>query len=300
MSAVAAEPSSGVLADVVARASDPERWARFQRQLRSTGYCRHPVRLRGQVDGIDLETGEVRTIFSTATEPDETLLTCCGNRREAVCPSCAEVYRGDAFQLVAAGLRGGKGVPESAAEHPIIFATLTAPSFGPVHSRRLAPRGKARRCRPRRDAPVCPHGVRLSCAEVHTDADPRLGEPICPDCFDYEHLVLWNALAPELWRRTAIQIPRELARLTGITHRQLREHVRVSYVKVAEYQARGALHFHLVVRLDAAQPLAHAIRAAAAHTAAPIPRPQEEAASDGRSTSIEATAHHATTVRWGA
>src|SRR5215208_6132827 len=254
MTATAAAPPTGVLAEVPARASDPDQWARFERQVRSAGYCRHPVRLRGQVDGIDRSTGEVRTIFSTATEPDETLLKCCGNRREAVCPSCAEVYRGDAFQLVAAGLRGGKGVPESAADHPIVFATLTAPSFGPVHSRRVDSGARARRCRPRRNAPHCPHGVRLSCAEIHTDDDPRLGAPICPDCFEYEHAVLWNALAPELWRRTAIQIPRELARLTGATHKRLRERVRVSYVKVAEYQARGALHFHVVVRLDAAQP----------------------------------------------
>src|SRR3982751_949739 len=142
MTAVAKQPSSGVLSEVLARASDTEQWKRFERQLRSTGYCRHPVRLRGQVDGLDVETGEIRTIFSTAAEPDETLLKCCGNRREAVCPSCAEASRGDAFQLVAAGLRGGKGVPETAAEHPIVFATLTAPSFGAIHSRRPAAGGK--------------------------------------------------------------------------------------------------------------------------------------------------------------
>jgi hypothetical protein len=35
------------------------------------------------------------------------------------------------WQLVYAGLAGGhKGVPESLAEHPQVFATLTAPSFG--------------------------------------------------------------------------------------------------------------------------------------------------------------------------
>ena len=41
----------------------------------------------------------------------------CGNRREAVCPPCAERYRGDAYQLISAGLRGGKGVPEAVGEH---------------------------------------------------------------------------------------------------------------------------------------------------------------------------------------
>ena len=155
-----------VLGNVLERAADPEQWERFERQLRSTGYCRRPIRLRGQTDAVDVATGEVRTVFSTATEPDQTLLKCCGDRREAVCPSCAEVYRGDAFQLVAAGLRGGKGVPESVVSHPAVFVTLTAPSFGPVHTRRER-NGKAQRCRPRRDAPVCEHGVRLSCGEVH-------------------------------------------------------------------------------------------------------------------------------------
>jgi hypothetical protein len=259
----AVEPASPVLRDVLRRAADPEQWERFERQLRSTGYCRRPVRLCGQVDAIDRASGEIRTTYSTESEPDETLLKCCGNRREAVCPTCARTYRGDAFQLVAAGLRGGKGVPESVTEHPMIFLTLTAPSFGPVHSRRENAAGEPRRCRPRRDGEVCPHGVRLSCGDIHAEDDPRVGEPLCPACFDYEHAVLWNAMAPELWRRTAIQIPRELARLTGLSHRQLRRRVRVSYVKVAEYQRRGALHFHVLIRLDAAQrrDTAHAIEA---------------------------------------
>jgi hypothetical protein len=256
--------STGLLGEVLERAADPEQWERFERQLRSTGYCRRPVRLRGQVDAVDLVTGEVRTAYSTVPEPDETLLKCCGNRREAVCPSCARTYRGDAFQLVAAGMRGGKGVPESVCEHPMIFLTLTAPSFGLVHSRRLSATGEPRRCRPRRRGEVCRHGVRLTCGELHGEHDPRVGEPLCPKCFDYEHAVLWNAMAPELWRRTAIQIPRELARLSGISHRQLRRRVRVSFVKVAEYQARGALHFHVLVRLDAAQ-----LRETADHVDAP-------------------------------
>ena len=179
------ERASPVVTQLLDRAADAEQWERFERQMRATGYCRQPVRLRGQVDAIDLATGESRTVYSTEPEPDRTLLKCCGNRREAVCPSCAETYRGDAYQLVAAGLRGGKGVPESVSEHPMVFVTLTAPSFGPVHSRRMAG-DRAQRCRPRRALDVCPHGVRLSCGEVHDEDDARLGEPLCPDCFDYE------------------------------------------------------------------------------------------------------------------
>jgi hypothetical protein len=64
--------------------------------------------------------------------------------------------------------------------------------------------------------------------------------------------VLWNALAPELWRRTTIAVQRALARLVGVQEAKLRRLVRVSYAKVAEFQRRGAIHFHAVLRLDAA------------------------------------------------
>jgi hypothetical protein len=64
--------------------------------------------------------------------------------------------------------------------------------------------------------------------------------------------VLWNALAPELWRRTTIAIHRALGRLAGLQEVELRRLVRVSYAKVAEFQRRGAIHFHAVLRLDAA------------------------------------------------
>src|SRR3954466_3495762 len=163
-------PVGPVLEQVLARAADAEQWARFERQLRSAGYCPRPVpprrhtrreryrggpgRLGGRPAAIDTAWGEVRATFSTEGEPDGTLLKCCGNRREAVCPSCAERYRGDAFQLVAAGLGGAKGGPDSVAEHPMVFLTLTAPSFGPVHSRRMV-NGVAQRCRPRRHREVC-------------------------------------------------------------------------------------------------------------------------------------------------
>jgi len=64
--------------------------------------------------------------------------------------------------------------------------------------------------------------------------------------------VLWNALAPELWRRTTIAIQRALGRLVGLQESELRRLVRISYAKVAEFQRRGAIHFHAVIRLDAA------------------------------------------------
>jgi len=225
---------------------------RWERQLENIGHCRHPVRLRGQIRAVDLATGETASIYDTASEPDGVLLTACGNRREHVCPPCSQVYKRDARQLVKAGLSGGKGVPETIAAHPCVFATLTAPSFGPVHTR-CTSNGTALPCRPRRDAKArrCPHGRDISCPHRHPDADPRLGRPLCPHCYDYTAAVLFNAHAAELWRRFTTYLPRRLAALAGVTAAQLRREVRIRYVKVAEYQARGVVHFHAVIRLDA-------------------------------------------------
>jgi hypothetical protein len=90
------------------------------------------------------------------------------------------------------------------------------------------------------------------CWHRHAEDDPRLGEPLCPACYDAEAQVLWNALAPELWRRTTIALHRALARLFDLSEADLRRLVRISYAKVAEFQRRGAIHFHAVLRLDAA------------------------------------------------
>jgi hypothetical protein len=179
------------------------------------------------------------------------LLKACGTRRESRCPSCAATYRADAYQLLAAGLRGGKGVPETVAEHPRLFVTFTAPSFGRVHTRKAQGR-LVLPCHPYRQGARCPHGTRAGCWHRHDEDDPRLGEPLCPGCYDAEAQVLWNALAPELWRRTTIALSRALARLVGLDEAELRRLARVSYAKVAEFQRRGAIHFHAVIRLDAA------------------------------------------------
>jgi hypothetical protein len=191
-------------------------------------------------------------MYDTDSEPGQVLLIGCGNRREHVCPACSQVYKNDARQIIRSGLTGGKGMPETVTTHPCVFATFTAPGFGPVHTTRTSRRGRQMPCRPRRDAHQrrCPHGRDISCPRIHHPDDPRLGQPPCPDCYDYAGHVLFNAFAPELWRRFTIYLPRQLARLLGITQKQLRQQVRVRFVKVAEYQARGIVHYHAVVRLD--------------------------------------------------
>jgi hypothetical protein len=239
----------GVLGELVDRAGHGyDRWAELVAQA---GYCHHPIRLAGRVEQADRASGEVRTVYDSEREPDGVLLKACGTRRESRCPSCAATYRADAYQLLAAGLKGGKGVPDSIAEHPRLFVTFTAPSFGRVHTRKAQGR-LVLPCHPYRQGARCPHGQRAGCWHRHDSDDPRLGEPLCPGCYDASAQVLWNALAPELWRRTTIAVQRALARLVGLQEAELRRLVRVSYAKVAEFQRRGAVHFHAVIRLDAA------------------------------------------------
>jgi hypothetical protein len=211
--------------------------------------CTQPVRLRGRVDHLDSPTGEVLHRYTTAREPGGVLRVACKTRRASRCPSCAETYRADTYQLIRAGLTGGKGVPATVAAHPCLFVTLTAPSFGPVHARRVK-NGRVLPCRPRRAGGTCPHGHPVACNERHHLDDPRTGTPVCPDCYDYTGAVLFNATAPELWRRFTIGLRRTLARITGMTHKEFSQRARISFAKVAEYQKRGVVHFHAVIRLD--------------------------------------------------
>ena len=216
---------------------------------RHPGGCLQPVLLRGRVDHIDGATGELLHHYTTVHEPGGVLPIACKTRRASRCPPCAEVYRTDTYQLIRAGLSGGKGIPATVATHPCVFTTLTAPSFGPVHSHREKD-GRLLACRPRRRGKTCSHGRRLSCGEKHSRDDPRVGEPLCPDCYDYTGAVLFNACAPDLWRRFTIALRRALARQAGLTNKALTAQVRVSYAKVAEYQRRGVVHFHGIIRLD--------------------------------------------------
>ncbi|MFJ3663293.1 replication initiator protein RepSA [Streptomyces sp. NPDC090119] len=205
---------------------------RIQDQIRRTGGCTDPIRLTGTTVTRDASTGHVLHHYSTDTEPGGVLRLACGNRRASRCPACAWTYAGDTYHLIRAGLVGDptKGTPTTIRDHPRVFATLTAPSFGPVHNR-----PGTRPCR---------------CGTRHPETAPELGTPLDPDRYDYAGAVLWNNHASDLWRYFTIYLLREIARMAGLTQKAAKEASRVSFGKVAEYQKRGAVHFHAVIRFD--------------------------------------------------
>jgi hypothetical protein len=242
----------GFAADIIARA-ETTGWEPWLAHVAGTGGCAAPVRLRGDLHTVDAATGHILTTRSTASMPDGVIYKACGTRRAVVCPSCAKTYQHDAFHLIRSGLTGGKTVPATVAGHPALFVTLTAPSFGPVHTRPVSSSGRALPCRARRDAETCPHGVTLTCHRRHDEDAAELGQPLCADCYDHQAQVVWNLASGELWRRTRIAADRSLSRLAktaGIDPAR----VRLRYVKVAEFQRRGVIHFHALVRLDGRTP----------------------------------------------
>ncbi len=231
-----ADPAD-VVVQMVRCAASPgfESW--WQR-AEGAGFCANPIHLIGT------------DTFGRAHQ----VLTRCNNRRAVACPSCSDLYARDTWQLVHAGLHGGHhDMPSTIAEHPQVFATLTAPSFGPVHTTRDdTRRGHGRRCHDpgRSGYHRCRHGKPLWCSTIHSDDDARVGQPLCDDCYDYTGHILFAWHAPELWRRFTISLRRLLdshVRAMG----EAAKNVRVNYVKVAEMQRRAIPHFHAVIRLDA-------------------------------------------------
>ncbi|REE63416.1 hypothetical protein BX257_6061 [Streptomyces sp. 3212.3] len=249
----------------VASADDFHRW---EDQIRRTGGCADPIHLTGWTLHKDKTTGQTLHHYSTKNEPGGRLRIACGNRRASRCPACAFTYAGDTYHLIRAGLAGDdrRDIPATVRDHPRVFATLTAPSFGSVHNRP--------------DRGVCRCGTR------HLVDDPALGTALDPATYDYTGAVLFNNHAGQLWMRFTTRLRREIALRAGLTRRELPDHARLSYGKVAEFQKRGAVHFHAVIRVDGpdgpdtpppawatVELLTEAIRAAAAHsyTSASVP-----------------------------
>ena len=230
--------------EILTTATHPDFRAWLAR-IRHIGGCQHPIHLTGETLTIEASTGRVLASLTSADQPHQRLTIACGNRRISQCEPCARLHQGDTYHLIAAGLAGGKSVPDTVRTHPRVFVTFTAPSFGPVH--RHTPGGT---CRPRPVARTCPHGASLACTEHHADDDPIIGSALCPDCYQYEAAVLFNNHTRDLWASLHRNLYQHLAATRGVSRTAVRKLVRVSYAKVAEWQRRGTIHFHAVMRFD--------------------------------------------------
>ena len=220
----------------------------------AVGYCARPVRLAGHSSTtIDTATGEVL---------GHVLL---GRRaaRGAV-PGLWEPPRRRLPGLFA-DLRPGhvrddprrpgrrQDRPRQVADNPLLFVTLTAPSFGHVHGPRPHA-GQPDRWSvptPRPAAAVRATGGRSAAWPSTARTTRSNGSPLCPDCYDWDSAVVWQWWAPELWRRTTIALRRALAAVArGAGDSGCEQVASLQYAKVAEYQARGLIHFHALIRLD--------------------------------------------------
>ncbi|MFG2196772.1 replication initiator [Streptomyces sp. NPDC048639] len=99
------------------RANDPL-FGRWLEQITTTGGCAHPIHLTGSTTVYDAATGIVLHHDDTSAEPGERLLVRCRNRRATVCPACSRLHAGDTYDLVRAGLLGGKNIPIGVRDRP--------------------------------------------------------------------------------------------------------------------------------------------------------------------------------------
>lgn len=158
----------------------------------------------------------------------------CQSRLRSKCPSCAELYRGDWAAIARSGVFDGP-----VQNFRFYLLTLTAPSFGSVHR---VPKSENERVK------VC------GCGVTHAVEDAALrGVPLLPEFYDYAGTVAWNRDSGLLWDRT---------------RRRLRDRWgSVEFFIVREWQDRGTLHVHVLVRIARFEAPAPEMLGAAARSA---------------------------------
>lgn len=139
--------------------------------------------------------------------------------RASACPSCAQLYMRD----VAAIFRSGVfDAPPDTSPSSMMFLTLTAPSFGAVH---------------RVPGRTSEQFWNCKCGATHGASAQHLrGIPLDVDTYRYEDAVAWNNGVGPLWDSTQHRLERELGNF--------------EYAVVREWQMRGVLHFHVILRLE--------------------------------------------------
>ena len=115
------------------------------------------------------------------------------------------------------GIRGGKGVEPVGGRAPPALRDLDRPLLRAGAPKRSSWADAADRA----DLGAGPAPARTGDRSLVLAATPRttrvVGEPLCPECFDYPGAVLWNAHVSALWARTCHRLYREVARSAGVS-----------------------------------------------------------------------------------
>jgi hypothetical protein len=143
----------------------------------------------------------------------------CRSRLKSRCPSCAEQTRGD----WAAIARDGVFNVPAGRRFRFYLLTLTAPGIGRVHCVPNAAKGRRAR--------LC------WCGRRHSEADAGLsGVPIDLDAYDYDGVVAFNCAFGRLWNNTKTRLRDAWDDL--------------AFFAVREWQDRGVLHLHALIRIE--------------------------------------------------
>lgn len=149
----------------------------------------------------------------------------CMSRDPRICQGCADLNRYYNKRLIGSGCNVSEAdsiTSEMLIGYEFYFVTLTAPSFGKVHT------VPSRETSPRR---VC------SCGQTHDFGDPRKGTPVDWKRYRYFDQVDWNRASSELFKRTTKYLADDLPD--------------AEWCAAMEWQVRGSIHAHLIVRVPA-------------------------------------------------
>lgn len=191
----------------------------------------------------------------------EGLILPCGTRRADKCGPCAERYA----ELLRRSTMDGLPNPDANDPGLVAFFTLTQPSFGPVYSYAWT-KADTYAFLKRNGLPYCPSEDELAekyptaaqrlyvernfrlrklrpedrLIEGHSTHDAKVGAPKYPATYDYAGQVLYNRMAATMLDRSKKHILRQLKPYSDLG-------CDISIRAFAEFQRRGALHFHLLV-----------------------------------------------------
>ena len=174
------------------RADFPRRHRQYQR----TGSCHHPVRLQAPSTPSTWPPASCAPSTTPPTSPAGCCCTACGNRRETVCPPCSPGLQARRPPARPRGPVRRQGRPRVDRRAPVRVRHLHRPLVRPGP---LPPDARQDRAAlpppPRRRSTPLPARPRHLLPRRHDDDDPRLGRPLCPDCYDYNAAVMFNAHA---------------------------------------------------------------------------------------------------------